>query len=163
MSPIGRPTPALTLVAAPIKGVSTGNTTYEKMAQYANILPKTLIFPSTSQATPGGVGPGPIRDAQTVYFKAFKEAGARPDLTATMAWDPAMILIDAYRHLGLDTTPDKVRDYIEHLHSYIGVNGVYDFADGSQRGLTENACVILRYDGASDTFINASRPAGYLK
>jgi branched-chain amino acid transport system substrate-binding protein len=146
----------------PIMG-GNANENYAQLKQYKDIVPAQLYFPSPRAIAEGGTLPGPIHDAQTVYFKAFKDAGARPDLTATMAWDPAMILIDAYRHLGLDTTPDKVRDYIEHLHSYIGVNGVYDFADGSQRGLTENACVILRYDGSADTFLNASRPAGYLK
>jgi hypothetical protein len=54
-----------------------------------------------------------------------------------------------------------VRDYIEHLHGWVGVNGVYDFADGSQRGIGENACVILRYQNGE--FITASRPAGKLK
>jgi len=72
-------------------------------------------------------------------------------------------VVDAYKHVGIDASPDKVRDYIEHLHDYVGVNGIYDFADGSQRGLGENACVILRYDGATETFLNASRPAGKLK
>jgi branched-chain amino acid transport system substrate-binding protein len=149
-------------LTVPIMG-GNANENYAQLRQYKDFLPAELYFPSPRAIAEGGTLPGPIHDAQATYFAAYKAAGARPDLPATMAWDPAMIVIDAYRHLGPDTTPDKVRDYIEHLHSWVGVNGVYDFADGSQRGLGENACVILRYDGATDTFITSSRPAGKLK
>jgi len=146
----------------PIMG-GNANENYAQLRQYKDFLPSQLYFPSPRAIAEGGALPGPIHDAQTVYFKAYHAAGARPDLPATMAWDPAMIIIDAYRHLGPDTTADKVRDYIEGLHDWVGVNGVYDFADGSQRGLGENACVVLRYDGPTDTFLNASRPGGKLK
>jgi branched-chain amino acid transport system substrate-binding protein len=146
----------------PIMG-GNANENYAQLRQYKDFLPAQLYFPSPRSIAEGGALPGPIHDAQAVYFAAYRAAGARPDLPATMAWDPAMLIIDAYRHLGPETTADKVRAYIEHLHDWVGVNGVYDFADGSQRGLGENACVILRYDGATDAFVNASRPGGKLK
>jgi branched-chain amino acid transport system substrate-binding protein len=149
-------------LSIPIMG-GNANENYAQLRQYKGFIPAELYFPSPRAIAEGGALPGPIHDAQTVYFAAFKKAGVRPDLTATMAWDPAMIVVDAYKHVGIDASPDKVRDYIEHLHDYVGVNGIYDFADGSQRGLGENACVILRYDGATETFLNASRPAGKLK
>jgi branched-chain amino acid transport system substrate-binding protein len=145
----------------PIMG-GNANENYAQLRQYKDFLPAQLYFPSPRAIAEGGTLPGPIHDAQAIYFKAYKAAGARPDLPATMAWDPALIIIDAYRHLGPTATAEGVRSYIEHLHDWVGVNGVYDFADGSQRGLGENACVILRYDGPADTFINASRPAGRL-
>jgi branched-chain amino acid transport system substrate-binding protein len=146
----------------PIMG-GNANENYAQLRQYKDFLPEQLYFPSPRAIAEGGALPGPIHDAQAVYFAAYRKAGARPDLPATMAWDPAMIVVEAYRHLGPDTSADKVRDYIEHLHGWVGVNGVYDFADGSQRGLGENACVILRYDGPTQSFVNASRPAGRLK
>jgi branched-chain amino acid transport system substrate-binding protein len=146
----------------PIMG-GNANENYAQLRQYKEFLPSQLYFPSPRAIAEGGALPGPIRDAQAIYFKAYKDAGARPDLPATMAWDPALIIIDAYRHVGPDAPATAVRDYIEQLHSWVGVNGVYDFADGSQRGLGENACVILRYDGAKDAFLNASRPAGKLQ
>jgi branched-chain amino acid transport system substrate-binding protein len=146
----------------PIMG-GNANENYAQLRQYKDFLPSQLYFPSPRAIAEGGALPGPIRDAQAVYFKAYHAAGARPDLPATMAWDPAMIIIDAYRHLGPDTTAEKVRDALENLHGWVGVNGVYDFAGGTQRGLGENACVVLRYDGPTDNFVNASRPGGRLK
>jgi len=139
------------------------NELYSQMAQYKSFLPTDLYFPSPRSIAEGGTFPGPIQDAQNIYFKAFKAANLKPDLSSTMAWDPGLIIIDAYKHLGPDASADKVRDYIAHLHGFVGVNGLYDFRDGSQRGLGENACVMLRYDGAKNEFTNASRPAGHLK
>lgn len=146
----------------PIIG-GNANELYAQLQQYKGFLPTELYFPSPRSIAEGGTLPGPIHDAQTTYFKAFKAANLRPDLSSTMAWDPALILIDAYRHLGADASGEKVRDYILHLHGWVGINGVYDFGDGSQRGIGENACVMLRYDGAKTEFITASRPAGRLK
>ena len=80
-----------------------------------------------------------------------------------MAWDPAMILIDALRKLGPDAPPDKVRAYIEGLHSWAGILGIYDFRDRSQRGLGEQNAVMLRYDGAKNAVTTVSRPMGLLK
>jgi branched-chain amino acid transport system substrate-binding protein len=139
------------------------NELYAQMLQYKSFLPTELYFPSPRSIAEGGTFPGPIKDAQSIYFKAFKTAGLKPDLSSTMAWDPALIIIDAYKHLGADAPADKVRDYIAGLHGWVGVNGLYDFRDGSQRGLGQNACVMLRYDGAKNEFLNASRPAGFLK
>ena len=144
----------------PIMG-GNANELYAQLAQYKDFLPKELYFPSPRSIAEGGTLPGPIHDAQTIYFNAFRTAGVKPDLAATMAWDPGLIIVGAYRKLGPTATPDTVREYIEHLHGWVGVNGVYDFSDGSQRGIGENACVILRYTGSA--FETASRPAGRLK
>ncbi len=148
--------------AIPIMG-GNANELYSQLQQYKGFLPNDLYFPSPRSIVEGAALAGPIRDAQSVYFKAFKAANIRPDLAATMAWDPALIIINAYRKLGTNASADKIRDYIEHLHGWVGINGVYDFTDGSQRGLEENACVILRFDRNSSSFASASRPAGRLR
>jgi len=149
-------------LTVPIAG-GTGNTTYEQMAQYANILPKTLIFPSTSQATPGGVGPGPIRDAQTAYFNAFKAIGVKPDFLNSQIWDPAMIVLEAYRAIGPNATAAQLQEYIQHLHGWVGITGVYDFRDGSQRGVGIGTGVIAQWDAAKGDFVAVTRLGGYPK
>jgi len=37
--------------------------------------------------------------------------------------DPALIVVDALRHAGLDASPDAIRSYIEGLHSWPGSTG----------------------------------------
>jgi branched-chain amino acid transport system substrate-binding protein len=142
---------------------STGNMSFVQMSQYTNFLPKELYFAGLRSITHQGTLPGPVKDAQDVYFNAFKVAGLRPDVLNAIGWDPTMIVIDAYRHIGPDATAEQLRDYVDNLHGYAGTSGVYDFGDPEQRGLTINALVIDKWDPATQDFVPASRPGGYLK
>jgi hypothetical protein len=40
------------------------------------------------------------------------------------------------------------------------VNGIYDFRDGSQRGISASAVVVDRWDVAKQTFVVVSKPGG---
>jgi hypothetical protein len=87
--------------------------------------------------------PGPLRDAQDLFISAFKASGVQPDISQSLAWDPAFIVVNALQHVGADATADRVRCEIASGHGYAGINGVYDFRDGSQRGITANAAVVV--------------------
>jgi branched-chain amino acid transport system substrate-binding protein len=141
---------------------TNSNMTYAQMGAYASFLPKELYFPALLAMTPETGGRGALRDAQAAYVNAFKSIGVRPDEGNVLAWDPTMILIDALRHLGTDATPAQVRDYILHLHGWVGVDGVYDFSSGDQRGIGENAAAVARWDPAKDMWVRVSRPGGRL-
>ena len=110
--------------------------------------------------TPGGVGPGPIRDAQNVYFNAFKAMGLKADFLNSQIWDPALIVIDAYRATGPDATAAQLQSYLQQLHGWVGITGVYDFRDGSQRGVGIGAGVIARWDAAKGNFVAVSALGG---
>ncbi len=141
-------------------GAGNANMTYSQMEQFKNVLPKELYFPSVSSLTASGAGPGPIRDAQMIYRKAFKDAGIRPDFQNNIAWDPAMIVVNAYRAVGPQATADQLQAYIQNLHSWAGINGIYDFRDGKQRGITIGVGVIARWDAKLGDFVAASRLGG---
>jgi branched-chain amino acid transport system substrate-binding protein len=94
-----------------------------------------MYFPGTPSIAENAVRNGPIKDAQSIYFKAFKDAGVKPDLGYNIAWDPTMLLIHALRVLGPSATAQQLRDYVVNLHGWAGINGIYDFRDGLQRGV----------------------------
>jgi branched-chain amino acid transport system substrate-binding protein len=142
---------------------STGNMSFKQMAQYQSFLPTNLYFAGLRSMSREGTLAGPVHDAQSVYFNAFKAAGIRPDVLNAIDWDPAWIVVDAYRHIGPDATADQLRDYIDNLHGWAGTSGIYDFGDTEQRGLTINALVIDRWDPATSDFVPASKPGGYAK
>ena len=146
-------------IDVPVLG-GNGNLTYPQLAQYASFIPKQMYFPSPRFFAREQVRPGPIRDAQDAYYTAFKPTGIKPDNAHSFAWDPALLVVDALRHTGLDATPDQVRTYLEGLHGFVGINGLYDFRDGSQRGIGENAGIIIRYDAAKGTFTGVSQAGG---
>jgi branched-chain amino acid transport system substrate-binding protein len=141
---------------------SQANLVYEQLDSYAGFLPKQLYFPTVLALTPGASQHGPLHDAQTRYAAAFKALGVKPDLAHNLPWDPSMIIIDALRHVGADAAPDRIRDYILHLHGWVGVDGVYDFGSGDQRGIGESAAAVARWDFARGTWVQASSPRGYL-
>ncbi len=137
----------------------SGNMTYAQMNQFASSLPSQLYFPAMRSLVTNGAGAGPIHDAQVVYQKALAARGIRADLSYAQVWGPAMILVDALRHIGPNGTADDARGYITKLHSFIGINGVYDFRDGSQRGLGLNATLIAKWDQARKDFVAVSKPS----
>jgi branched-chain amino acid transport system substrate-binding protein len=143
----------------PIIG-GNGNLTYPQLAQYKAFTPKQLYFASPRFFARDQVLPGPIRAAQDVFFKTFAPTGVKPDVSHSFSWDPALIVVDALRHTGVDASPDAIRSYIESLHGWAGINGIYDFRDGSQRGLTENTAIVVRYDGPTASFSGVSKAGG---
>jgi branched-chain amino acid transport system substrate-binding protein len=143
----------------PVLG-GNGNLTYPQLAQYKAFTPKQMYFPSPRFFAREQVGPGPIRAAQDLFFKSFAAIGVKPDVAHSFSWDPALIVVDALRHTGLQASPEAIRAYIDGLHSWTGINGIYDFRDGSQRGLTANAAIIIRWNASNATFAGVSKPGG---
>lgn len=141
---------------------TASNMTYSQMETFKAYLPKELWFPALLAMTPEGTGKGPLRDAQTAYYRSFKEVGITPDEGHILAWDPTMIIISALRKYGPDATAQQIRDYILHLHGYIGVDGVYDFSNVDQRGISDTLGAMARWDAAKKTWVRLSRPGGYL-
>jgi branched-chain amino acid transport system substrate-binding protein len=145
----------------PVAG-GNGNMVFAQLAQYAGFLPKELYFPGR-RAVAEGTPPGPVHDAQTEYFKAFASIGVRPDFANNIGWDPAMIVVSTLAHLGPDATAQQCRDYILNLHSYVGINGIYDFRDGEQRGIGINSIVIDKWEPEKTRFVAMSKAGGFLK
>ncbi len=143
---------------------SSANMVYEQLASYAGILPRELYFAAARGfVLDKNLGEGPVKAAQQQFFAAFRAAGIRPEYQATVVWDPTMIVIDALRHAGSHPTAAALHAYIEGLHDWAGIAGIYYFRDGNQRGIGENALQVDRWDGAHNSFVVASRPGGKLK
>lgn len=86
--------------------------------------------------------------------------GAKPDQGHNSDWDGVMVVISALRKLGMNTTPEKLRDYIDSLTNWPGINGRYNFKAEPQRGLDKNSVIVVRYDGATRTFHGVSGGGG---
>jgi branched-chain amino acid transport system substrate-binding protein len=137
---------------------SNSNMTYAQMTAYKDAVPKDFYFTSARGLLPENTLAGPLRDAQTVYVNAFRKLRIRPDIGHSLIWDPAMVFIDALRHVGPAATAEQLRDYVLSEHPWVGINGVYDFASGDQRGLGDGSIVVARWDPAKSTRIQVSAP-----
>lgn len=141
-------------------GASNGDMVYGQLAQYKGFLPKELDFAAVLASGHEDLGNPAIRKAQSAYFDAFKTAGLKTDFPTTLGWDPTLIVLDVYRHLGFTPSVAQVKRYLDTLHGWIGINGPYDFRDGNRRGLTQDSVIISRWDAAKDDFTTISRPGG---
>jgi branched-chain amino acid transport system substrate-binding protein len=143
-------------------GTTDGNMTYAQMTQYAAFLPKQLYIPAAEWSTHGSTTKreAAVVAAQERFDAAYKVAGITPDVAAALAWDPAMIVVDALRKLGPATNAAQLRDYIGHLKDYAGINGVYDFTAEAQRGLNVNDAVVTLWDPERKIWAPVSQPAG---
>jgi branched-chain amino acid transport system substrate-binding protein len=140
---------------------TTAGMTLEQMSAVHDVLPNGgLFFPATQLQEHSLLRPGPLRDAQDVFFKAFKDAGKTPQPTMGTAWDPGLIVVDALRHLGGDPTAKQLHDYIENLHGFPGIYSLYDFRDGLQRGMGVNAAVVAKWEPAQKWWIAVTGGGG---
>ena len=139
---------------------SNANMIYGQMKQYADFLPKELYFEGVGYLS--GLGSPAEHAAQTEFLQTIKTAGILPDFQTGMAWDPALIIVDALRKLGPNASAAQLQAYIEKLGDFPGISGRYDFRDGSQRGLSQKDLVIMRWDDTAKTWTTASGPGGVL-
>jgi branched-chain amino acid transport system substrate-binding protein len=139
-----------------------GNMTYAQMAQYADFLPKQLYIAAPEWVQQEGLitlDPA-VEKAQKTYFDIYKAADSKPDIAASLAWDPAMIVVDTLRQLGPKATAQQVRDYIANLKGYAGINGLYDFPKNPQRGLDVSGAVVTLWSAKHKTWELVSKPTG---
>lgn len=143
---------------------NAGNINYVQMAQYMSFLPKEMLFTGLRYQAYKTAAAGPVRESDRQFSRAMAAVGvAKPDITHLLAWDATMISIDALRKFGTDAPPEKIRAYIAGLHGYAGINGIMDFRDGKQRGMTDIAAMVVRWNRATNDFDAVSKPGGFLK
>jgi branched-chain amino acid transport system substrate-binding protein len=143
-------------------GTTDGNMTFAQMTQYAAFLPKRLFIPCAEWAMYNSSLPRDpaVVAAQQRFAATFKAANVTPDVASALAWDPAMIVIDALRKLGPDADAAKARDYITHLKNYAGVDGIYDFEREPQRGLDVNSAIVTLWDPEKKSWVPVAKPTG---
>jgi len=147
-------------LAIPV-ATTDGNMTYAQMAQYAAFLPKDLYIPSPEWLpdAPKNALPAQV-EAKKAFLSAFNGTGVKPDAASSFAWDPAMLVVSALKKLGPAATADQVRDYLARLKGVSGINGVYDFTQIPQRGLSESSVYVTRWNPENNTWIPVSESRG---
>jgi len=140
-----------------------GNLIHAELNGFAGFIPKNMYLTAPRFVQHDVSGNGPVRDAQLAFYKAFAARGIDPDVPHNLSWDPAMILIQALRHLGTNATAKQVQDYLEPLHGYAGTNGLFDYRDGSQRGLGLTSVVVVKWDPVKKNWSTVSDIGGKVR
>jgi branched-chain amino acid transport system substrate-binding protein len=127
----------------------------EVLKANAGIVPKTLFINGLPYQ---GLRPVPaLRATGEEYLRAFAGSGLKPipELQA-YCWDPMKIAITALRALPPGATATQLHDYIENLHDFPGLFGIYDFRSGDNYGLGAEDLPFVRWDASKGDWIPMS-------
>jgi branched-chain amino acid transport system substrate-binding protein len=137
-----------------------GNLINAALAQYAPNMPSQMYFTAPRFYAHDVSGRGPVRDAQTAFFKAFNAAGIDPDVGNNFPWDPTLIVISGLRKLGANADAKSLLAFVENVHDFAGTNGIYNYTGGDQRGQGLSDLVMVRWDPAKKRVVTVSEPGG---
>jgi branched-chain amino acid transport system substrate-binding protein len=140
--------------------VSNGNLTFAQMHAYASFMPKELLFTAMAPIAPDAIPNGPVKRKAMEYINAFMATGTRPDTGFLASWDPAVLVVEAFRKLGTGATATQIRDYINGQRGWVGIDGTYDFRAVPQRGLGPSNVIMVKWDPAKDNWVGVSKFGG---
>lgn len=131
-----------------------------QIQSYASFLPSTMLFSGFAYMAPELQHDQRVRRVQQQFFAEVTAVKAEPAGPTASTYDPARVIVDAFRKLGTKATAAQIRDYIEHVKGYPSINGMMDFTDGNQRGIGEVGVVIVQWDPSKRAFVPVSRYGG---
>lgn len=144
----------------PVAG-STSNLTNAQLAQFAQYGVK-VYFPSVRYMDRARIERGKLREAADTLYRTFDRMNLKPDVEASLVWDPGLIVVSALRALGPNATAAQIKGFIDAQRAFVGINGTYNFATTPQRGLDDRSLVMMLWDPAKASVTAVSRPGGYL-
>jgi branched-chain amino acid transport system substrate-binding protein len=139
---------------------SPGNASYVQLESYKDFIGDNVYFPGNPGVAPDAVPNGRVKNAANAFSNTLKAAGIRAGQGNTLAWDPALIVVDALRKLGPYATAAQLRDYIANLRGWDGINGTYDFRAIPQRGVGIDSVIMVRWSPTKDSWAGVSKPGG---
>jgi branched-chain amino acid transport system substrate-binding protein len=143
---------------------SNGNESFKQIQGLGSALPAQLYFPSSQFRLSPGTLSGQAKTVVDQFNTAMKAGGqAIPDEGNALAWDPALLIINALKKLGIGATAQQIQQYISGQTAYQGIAGSYNFASKAQadnRGLTIKSVYITQWNKAKQDWVQASGPSG---
>jgi branched-chain amino acid transport system substrate-binding protein len=138
-----------------------GNMTYAQMTQYKDFLPRQLYIPAAQWVVRDPTLLSPVVAAKSqIFYKAFADVGAQPDIASELGWEPGMLVIETLKKLGSGAGAAQLRAALVQTKDYAGVNGLYDFTATPQRGLDVTDAVVTRWAPAKNIWEIVSKPTG---
>ena len=140
--------------------ISSANMTPSVVKQYGPLFPKECYAAGMLYYAGNDVTSQATRAAISTMNYAANVIGAQPDQVFISAWDPAALIVDSLKKLWTDVSASKLRDYLVGLRGWVGVNGPYDFRAIPQRGIGQDAVVMVRWNPQKSQFDPVSKLGG---
>jgi branched-chain amino acid transport system substrate-binding protein len=141
---------------------TSGNQTFAAMKQWQAFLPKQLILASALYPPhPPSVKLDPrVDSAQQAMYATLAKHGLKADNMVATSWDAGLIVTSGLSKIGTDATAAQLRQYIDGLTDFAGINGIYNFNKYPQRGLGPESSTVTAYDAKTDSWVWLSQPGG---
>jgi branched-chain amino acid transport system substrate-binding protein len=141
---------------------TSGNQTFAAMKQWQAFLPKQLVLASALYPPhPPSVKLDPrVDSAQQAMYATLAKHGLKADNMVATSWDAGLIVASGLRKLGASATAAQLRQYIDGLTDFPGVDGIYNFNKYPQRGLGPESSTVTAYDTKTDSWVWLSQPGG---
>lgn len=141
---------------------TNGNMTDAQMTQYGDMVPDQMYFPGVAAVVPDAVKDKAVRDAVLAYRNALRAHGYKPEYIPVTGYDPGLLVVSAFRKLGTNANAEQIRQYLANLRGFAGATGRYDFKAVPQRGLGQDAVIMVRWDKAKNAPVAVSAFGGGL-
>ncbi len=141
---------------------TSGNQTFAAMKQWQAFLPKNLILGSAIYPPhPPSVKLDPrVDSAQQAMEATLAKRGLKADNMVATSWDAGLIVAAGLRKLGTGATAAQLRQYIDNLTDFPGVDGIYNFKKYPQRGVGPLSSTVTGYDAKTQSWVWLSQPGG---
>ncbi len=141
---------------------TSGNQTFAAMKQWESFLPKQLIMASAMfPPHPSSVTLDPRMDkAQHAMYAILAKHHLKADNMVATSWDAGLIVVEGLRKLGTKATAAQLKNYIDNLTDFAGVDGIYDFKKYPQRGLGPESSIVTTYDAKAQAWVWISKQGG---
>ena len=137
---------------------SMANMNLDLMESYAPNMPERLLFSTSEWPNYMLDETGPSADLRKEWVDILATKDLTPNATYSLAWDSALLLIDALRNGA--TTAAEIQDHINGLTDFAGILGTYDFSNDDQRGITVDNVIVAEWDKELGAWPPVSGPAG---
>jgi branched-chain amino acid transport system substrate-binding protein len=144
-------------VTAPVI-TSMANMDVKVMDSYSSNMPERLLFSTAQWPNYLLKEDGPSAEARKRWVSILEKAGLTPNATHSLAWDAALLVLDALEN-GADDAA-SVQDHINGLTEFPGIFGNYDFSTRDQRGLTIDSVIVAEWDAKLKAWPPVSAPGG---
>jgi branched-chain amino acid transport system substrate-binding protein len=142
---------------------TSANMVYAQMRQYtaAGFVPKNMYFQACGFSADEARTAAGLRKVR-IFEDAMKANSVivPTDFQSGISWDPAMIMVDALRALGTNATAEQFKNYLNNLHDYAGISGIYDFRK-DPHGITIDDMIMMRWDTTKQVWVKASKFGAY--
>ncbi|NNN18551.1 MAG: ABC transporter substrate-binding protein [Acidimicrobiaceae bacterium] len=138
-----------------------GNAVTGEMQHLQSVLPKEIYFPTGPLYLPPSSLPSNLASVVSTFQSIVAKAGGHPNDGWGLAYAPALMLIAALDHYGVNATSTQIKSYIESLSSFPNIYGVFHMSPDNHTGIDLQGVYMTTWNGT--TFVQASGPGGLPK